>query len=152
MTLFHHSDREGTFPISHFLKTEKPRTWGSAAVENRQPHGRLARAGPFDPVLLVGGDIDPIPRHHLHDPVLELEAGGTLQDHHPFVLRLVIPRAFGRLVPRADDPFDPDAMALLKDGGEFLGEVLGKVGEEVHGMGGIHAYTGSDTTAIRRSI
>jgi hypothetical protein len=80
----------------------------------------------------MGGDVDPIPRPHLHHPIFELEAGGTLEHHHPLVLLLVIPKAIGRFVPRADDPLDPDAMALLKDGGEFLGKVLGEVGEEVH--------------------
>ena len=38
----------------------------------------------------------------------------------------------GRPVSCADDPFDPDAGALLKNGREFFGEVLREVGEEVH--------------------
>jgi hypothetical protein len=34
-------------------------------------------------------------------------------------------------VAGADDPFDPDAGALLKNGREFLGKGGGEVGEEV---------------------
>lgn len=79
----------------------------------------------------MGGDVDRVPRQHFHDPVLEGELGGTSQDQYPFMLRLVIPEAFWRFMARADDPFDPDAVGLLKNRGEFFGQVLGKVGEEV---------------------
>ena len=82
----------------------------------------------------MGGDVDRIPRQHLHHPVLKLEAGGTGQDHDPFMLALVVPEAFGRFVARAVDPFNPDAVALLKNRGEFLGEAFGEVGEERVGM------------------
>ena len=77
----------------------------------------------------MGGDVDAVPRQQLDHPVLEGEFGGTGHDHDPFVLRLVVPEAIWRPVPRADDPFDPDASAVLKNGGEFFGEVLGEVGE-----------------------
>ena len=33
-----------------------------------------------------------------------------------------------------DVPLDPDAEALLKNRGEFFGQVGGDVGEEVHGV------------------
>ena len=36
---------------------------------------------------------------------------------------------------RRVDPLGPDAVAFLKDGGEFLGELQRKVGVEIHGVG-----------------
>jgi hypothetical protein len=101
-------------------------------IKNRQPNGRFIWAGPLDPVLLMGGDADRISRLHFYHSVFKLELGGTGQDHDPFVLGLVIPEAFRRFVARRDDPFNPDAMALLKNRGEFFGQVRGEVGEEVH--------------------
>ena len=80
-------------------------------------------------MLLVGGDVDAVPRQQLDHPVFTLERGGPGEDHHPLVLGLVKPEAIGRPVPRADDPFDADAVARLENGGEFFGEVLGEVGE-----------------------
>jgi hypothetical protein len=84
-------------------------------------------------MLLMGGDVDPIPRPQFHYPALKLEAGGTLEHHHPLTLGLVVPKAVGRFVSRADDPFDPDAVSLLKDRGEFFWQVRREIGEEVHG-------------------
>lgn len=43
------------------------------------------------------------------------------------MIGLVIPKALWRFVARRDDPFDPDAVALLKNGGEFLRQVLGRL-------------------------
>jgi len=76
----------------------------------------------------MGGDVDRIPRKHLHRPVSKLEACRPGQDYDPFVLGLVVPEALGRFVARRDDPFNPDAMALLKNRGEFFGQVRGEVG------------------------
>ena len=82
-------------------------------------------------MLLVGGDVNAVPRQQLDHPVFTLERGGPGEDHHPLVLGLVKPEAIGRPVPRADDPFDPDASAVLENRGEFLGEIVWEVGEEI---------------------
>lgn len=65
-------------------------------------------------MLLMGRNVDAIPRQQLHDPVLELELGGPGENQDPLVLWLVTPEAFRRPVPGADDSFDPDAGALLQ--------------------------------------
>ncbi len=83
----------------------------------------------------VGRDVNRPSGLHFYDPVLKLEPGGTCQNYDPLMIGLVIPKAFWRFVARRDDPFDPDAVALLKNGGEFFGQVLGEVGEEVHWVG-----------------
>jgi hypothetical protein len=67
-------------------------------------------------VLLVGRDIHEIPGPYIQDPVLELKPGSPLKDHQPLVLGLVVPEGFGRTVPRANDPFDSDSIALLENG------------------------------------
>lgn len=82
----------------------------------------LVRAGPIEPVLLIGGNVDRVPRLHLHHSVLELKVAGTSQNHDEFMLGVVEPDAFGRIVSRADDPFDPEPV-LLENGREFLGRL-----------------------------
>jgi hypothetical protein len=64
-------------------------------------------------------------------PVLEGELGDTGEHQHPLVLRLVVPEALGRTMATGDDPLDADAMALLENRGEFLGEVFGDVGHDI---------------------
>jgi hypothetical protein len=85
----------------------------------------------------VGRDVDVVPRQQLHHLVFELEAGGTGQEHNPLVLRLVVPEAFRGPMADAEDPLDADAGALLEDGGEFRGERVWEVGEEVHYRPGV---------------
>ncbi len=73
-------------------------------------------------MLSTSGDVEVAPRHQFDHLVLELEAGGTLKDQDPFVFSLVVPEAIWRPVAGADDPLNPDAVAFLKNVGEFFGE------------------------------
>ena len=95
---------------------------------HREPYRRFVGRGPFDPVLRMGRDVDVVPGAHVHHPVLEGEACRPGQDHDPLVLWLVVPEVRRRAVPCADDPFKPDAIALLKNRGEFFGKIGGDVG------------------------
>lgn len=88
---------------------------------------------------LVGRDVDGIPWGQVNGPVLDLQFCRPREDHHPFVLVLVVPEAVGGSVACGDDPLDPDALALLKNRGDFFGQVDGDVGEEVHGVAGLTA-------------
>jgi hypothetical protein len=115
--------------------THARRSTPSSPGENRQPDRRLVRRRPRHAVLLVGRDGDPIPHPHLDEAPLKLEPGGALEDHHPLVLRLVVPEAVRGPVTERDDSLDSDAMALLENRGEFLGKGGGEIGEEV---GSIH--------------
>jgi len=50
---------------------------------------------------------------------------GQFNRHHPFVLVLFKPETIWRGVSRDNDPFNPDSVALLKNGGEFGGGAQG---------------------------
>ena len=93
----------------------------SAAVLDRQPDRGLVRGRRGHAVLLVGLDVDVVPGPHLHDPVLKLQPGGTLEHDHPLAGRLVIPEAIGGLVAVRDDSLDADSGGLQERREEFLG-------------------------------
>jgi hypothetical protein len=94
-------------------------------IKHRQPNRRLIGRCPCHSVLLVGRDIHEVPGPHFQHPVLELKSCCPLEHQHPLGLILVVPEAIRGSVPRTDDPLDPDAGALLENGGEFFGEVNG---------------------------
>jgi hypothetical protein len=52
----------------------------SSIVENRQPHRRLIRRRPFNPMLPVCRDVEPIAGRHIDYFVLESQPGGTLEE------------------------------------------------------------------------
>jgi hypothetical protein len=80
----------------------------------------------------MGRDVEVVAGDHFDNPVLELDPDSSLQHDHPLVLRLVVPKARGRIVALGNDSLDPDAVAYLQNEGELFGEMLGQVGEKVH--------------------
>jgi len=105
-------------------------TVGSSEVFQKHPVGRVCR------------DEDGIPRGHGNGPVPKLEFHCPFEDDHPFVLVLVVPKAIGGPVAHGDDPLDPDAVASLKNRGQFFGQLSRDVGEEVHGVIVLSAWMG----------
>src|SRR3990172_5364903 len=71
----------------------KRRAAVASGVMHSQPQGRLIRRRPFDSMLLVGRNVDPVPRPHFDDFILETKTCRSLQDSNPFVLRLIVPEA-----------------------------------------------------------
>lgn len=99
---------------------------------NRQPDGRRMRVGPFDPVPPVGRDVDEHPRPQFYRLLpLESQPGRPLQEKDPFVGLLVVPEALGRGVAQRDDPLDAEARRAEERLDQFLGQVIGEVGEQV---------------------
>ena len=99
----------------------------SLFVEHRQPHGRLIRRCPFDPVFSVRRDVDVIARLHVDRLVVALEEqfGFALQGDNTFGFFLIVPKPIGTGVAGGHDPFDADVLVLSEDIDEFLGEIAG---------------------------
>lgn len=80
---------------------------------HRQPQARLTAGGPADPVPAVGRNFQPVARiQGDFTAVGEHQAGGPAQQHHPFVLGLVVPFVRRRGLAVGNNPLDAHAGTL----------------------------------------
>ena len=81
----------------------------------------------------VSRDKDMIARSQVHAGRLAFkqQLRFALENDHPFVLVLFVPKVFRAAVAVGDDALDAHVLALRKDRDEFVGESAGQIGKEV---------------------
>ena len=105
----------------------------SIFVKNGQPYCRFVRSRPFDSVPFVSGNVHKITGLHFHKTILELKSRCTLQDNHPFVFVLVVPKSIWRGLSVGDNPFNSDVGDFEQRGEKLVGKICRKVGELIGG-------------------
>src|SRR4051794_3472035 len=85
-----------------------PRRSSTLWVMHRQPHGRLIRIGPGDPVADMRWNVQGVagPQRARRRLALELHRSRALQQHHAFGALLVVPEALGARLSGRDDALD----------------------------------------------
>jgi len=87
-----------------------------------QPEGLNIRGGPADLMLAVGFDVDMIPRSQGDFFIIfKSQPGLPFEDHHPFVLRLIIPAGVRRGMALRDNPLYLDLIIARKLLEDFFG-------------------------------
>lgn len=122
-------------------------------VKDRQPQGVYSRRGPFDAMAHMRGNIDVVARTKVHDRavVRKAQAGGSLDQHDPFVLVLVIPEAGGRRMSMRDDAFDPGCAGSNEGFDNFSRQLCRNVVQQVGSFHRTHLWlTGGHSINLRR--
>ena len=78
-----------------------------------QPDGLLIGICPVNSVSFVRGYIDEIPLSKMNRcSIVERQPCRAFQHHDPFVVVLIVPAGFGRLLARRDDSFNSHLFTL----------------------------------------
>src|SRR5579864_8788030 len=82
-------------------------------IMHRQPDGGLRHVSPFHPVSPVGGNIATVAGAQANQRrfVFKPQFSCALQQQHPFVRVLIVPKPWRRNVAKGDNALDPDNVA-----------------------------------------
>src|SRR5439155_19374132 len=122
-------------------------------VEYREPHGRLRRVGPVDPVLPVRRDLDPVAGA---DQARLCFVGKTYprragEQQYPFGLGLVVPETGRAGLAERDAALDAHARRGEDRLGDFARASIGKITQQVHDADASTAATARCQPAYRSS-
>lgn len=89
---------------------------GLVAIKNRQPYGWLRFRCPLHPMSAMRRNIQVVTATKEHGVTFfELQLGLTLEQDHPFMLILIVPKVLRAGVSSGHDPFDTNMTALCQD-------------------------------------
>ena len=102
-------------------------------VKYGEPHGRLGRIGPLDPVAPVRRDVEPVAgaEHAVVRLVGEAQPRRPREQHHPLGLGLVVPEPGRAPLPAGDDALDAQPRCGEKRVGDFAGARVRQVAQQV---------------------